>query len=130
MKRILAVFGAIALLCALLGCESEFKVRRVSPAVGVLAGGEPIDILGSGFSPGLGITVYFGSTKADNVVVRSPEKMTVTSPSNDGPGKVNVRIITDDGKEFVLKEAFQYVRKGAMDIRDLGQRTSLRDKVE
>ena len=27
-------------------------------------------------------------------------------------------------------EAFQYVRKGAMDIRDLGQRRSLRDKQQ
>jgi hypothetical protein len=76
----------------------------------------------------MGITVYFGSTKADNVVVRDSGKLTVTSPSNEEPGKVDVRIITDDGKEFVLREAFQYVRKGAMDIRDLGQRKSLRDK--
>jgi hypothetical protein len=130
VKRILAVIGAIVLLCALLGCETDFKVRRVSPAVGVIAGGEPIDILGSGFSGGMGITVYFGSTKADNVVVRSSDKLTVTSPSHDGPGTVDVRIITDDGKEFVLKEAFQYVPKGAMDIRDLGQRKSLREKAE
>lgn len=130
MKRVLAVFGAIAIICTLLACDSGFSVRRCSPAVGVLAGGEPIDILGSGFSTGMGITVYFGSTKADNVVVRDSGKLTVTSPSNEEPGKVDVRIITDDGKEFLLKEAFQYVRKGAMDIRDLGQRKSLRDQQE
>jgi hypothetical protein len=128
VKRILAVIGAIAIFCTLLACDSGFSVRRCSPAVGVLAGGEPIDILGSGFSAGMGITIYFGSTKADNVVVRDSGKLTVTSPSNDEPGKVDVRVITDDGKEFVIREAFQYVRKGAMDIRDLGQRKSLRDK--
>ena len=128
MKRILAVIGAIAIICTLLACDSEFSVRRCSPAVGVLAGGEPVDILGSGFSAGMGITIYFGSTKADNVVVRDSGKLTVTSPSNEEPGKVDVRVITDDGKEFVIKEGFQYVRKGAMDIRDLGQRKSLRDK--
>jgi hypothetical protein len=130
VKRILAVLGAIAIICTLLACQDEFTVRRCSPAVGVLAGGEPIDILGSGFSAGMGITVYFGSTKADNVVVRDSGKLTVSSPSNEAPGKVDVRIITDDGKEFVIREAFQYVRKGAMDIRDLGQRKSLREKQE
>jgi hypothetical protein len=128
VKRILAVIGAIAVICTLLACEDAFSVRRCSPAVGVLAGGEPIDILGSGFNAGMGITIYFGETKADNVVVRDAGKLTVTSPSNDEPGKVDVRVITDDGKEFLLKQAFQYVRKGAMDIRDLGQRKSLRDK--
>jgi len=128
VKRILAVVFAAAVVCTLLACQEEFSVRRLSPAVGVIGGGEPIDILGSGFSAGLGITVYFGATKADHVVVRDPGKMTVTSPSAPEPGKVDVRVITDDGKEFLLKEAFNYVRKGAMDIRDLGQRKSLRDK--
>jgi hypothetical protein len=130
VNKILAVLGALVVICVLTGCDSEFKVRRLSPAVGVLAGGEPIDILGSGFSSGMGITIYFGAKKADNVVVRGSDKLTVSSPSSDEPKKVDVRIITDDGKEFVLKEAFQYTRKGAMDIRDLGQRKSLRDQQQ
>ena len=128
MKRILVVMGAIAVFCSLLACQDEFGVRKLSPAVGVLGGGEPIDILGSGFTPDMGITIYFGATKAEGVVVRDAGKLTVTSPSSDEPTKVDVRVITDDGKEFLLKEAFQYVRKGAMDIRDLGERKSIREK--
>lgn len=130
MKRILPILGTIAFLCVLGGCQNEFQVRRLSPAVGVLSGGEPIDILGSGFSSDLGLTVYFGATKADNVVVRGSDKLTISSPSCSEPKKVDVRVITDDGREFLLKEAFQYVHKGAMDIRDLGQRKSLRDKKQ
>jgi hypothetical protein len=120
--------GAIVVLVTLVSCGDEFNVRRLSPAVGVLAGGEPIDILGNGFSTDDGYTIYFGTSKADNVVVRSGGKLTVTTPSCPEPRKVDVRIITDKGKEYVLPNGFEYTRKGAMDIRDLGQRKSLREQ--
>jgi hypothetical protein len=119
---------ALALvLAAVCGCEKEFAVQRVSPAVGVIAGGEPVEILGSGFQAGMGITVYFGTQKADKVVVKSKDKLTVNTPGGGEAKVVDVRVITDDGKEFVLREAFRYVTKSNMDIRDLGQRKSLRE---
>jgi hypothetical protein len=119
---------ALALvLAAVCGCEKEFAVQRVSPAVGVISGGEPVDILGSGFQPGMGLTVYFGTTRAEKVVVKGSDRITINTPGADGAKVVDVRIVTDDGKEFVLKEAFRYVTKSSMDIRDLGQRKSLRE---
>ena len=131
MSKTITIMG-LALLVALVcgGCEQELGVKKVSPAVGVLAGGEPVDILGSGFQPGMGITVYFGTTKASNVVVRGSDKITVTTPSSSEPKAVDVRVATDNGKEFLLREAFRYVTKSNMDIRDLGQRKSLRDQAE
>ena len=112
------------------GCKEEFSIRTISPATGVLGGGEPIEILGSGFNPDQGVAVYFGNSKSTNVVVNSTKKMTVSTPSVGEPQVVDVRIATDDGKEFLLRRAFRYVEKGAMDIRDLGARKSRREKPE
>lgn len=128
MRSIVTVIGLALLLLLVSACEQEFGVRRVSPAIGVLAGGEPVEILGTGFKPGMGIAVYFGNTKADNVVVRGSEKLTVTTPASEEPVAVDVRVTTDDGKEFLMKNAFRYVTKSNMDIRDLGQRRSVRDQ--
>lgn len=111
-------------------CNKEFGIKDVSPEVGVLAGGEPVEIIGSGFDPNIGFSVYFGMEKAENVVVSSSNKLIVTTPSSAEAKSVDVRIATDDGKEFLLKNAFRYVAKSGMDIRDLGARKSLREKAE
>jgi hypothetical protein len=116
------------LLTVCVGCKEEFGIHNISPATGVLGGGEPIEILGSGFNPNLGIAVYFGNSKASNVVVSSSKKLIVSTPSVGEPQVVDVRIATDDGKEYLLRRAFRYIEKSAMDIRDLGQRKSRREK--
>ncbi len=128
MKKLIPIIVLAVVSCLALGCEEGFSIKKVSPPIGVIAGGEPIDILGSGFNANMGISVYFGNTKVDNVVIRSTTKMTISSPGANGPGPVNVRIATDDGKEFLLREAFTYVVKSNMDIRDLGMRKSLREQ--
>ncbi|MFO8073486.1 MAG: IPT/TIG domain-containing protein [Polyangia bacterium] len=129
MKKIgISMAMALLIAVALGGCNKEFAVERVSPEGGVLAGGEPVDILGQGFEPGMGITVYFGTSKADNVVVQSSGKMTVTTPSSNTEQAVDVRVITDGGDEFVLKNAFHYWKKGGIgSVQDMGQRKSIRD---
>jgi hypothetical protein len=127
MKKSIPIIALAVVACLVLGCEEGFSIKKVSPPIGVIGGGEPIDILGSGFNADMGISVYFGNTKVDNVVIRSTKKMTISSPGADGPGPVNVRIATDDGKEFLIKDAFTYVAKSNMDIRDLGMRKSLRE---
>ena len=118
---------ALALAAVSGGCEQEFSVRRVSPAVGVVGGGEPVNILGSGFQPGMGITIYFGTNRVEKVVIRGKDKITVNTPSASEPRMVDVRLVTDDGREFVMRDAFRYVTKSSMDIRDLGQRKSMRE---
>lgn len=125
-NKVLTAILALA-LAAVCGCEKEFGVQRVSPAVGVIAGGEPVEILGSGFQAGMGITVYFGTQKADKVVVKGKDRLTVNTPGAGEAKVVDVRVITDDGREFVLRDAFRYVTKSSMDIRDLGQRKSMRE---
>jgi len=127
MKGTTIALAVMVLACLVCGCEEEFGVRKVSPPMGVLAGGEPIEILGSGFKRDMGITVYFGTTKTDTVAINGPEKLTVMSPSAEAVGKVDILIITDGGIELRLPGAFTYVEKSNMDIRDLGKRKSLRD---
>ena len=128
MKKSIPIIALAVVACLALGCEEGFTIKKISPPIGVIVGGEPIDILGTGFNANMGISVYFGNTKVDNVVIRSTGKMTISSPGSNGPGPVNVRIATDDGKEFLLKDAFTYVVTSNMDIRDIGMRKSLREK--
>ncbi|MDJ0762447.1 MAG: IPT/TIG domain-containing protein [Myxococcota bacterium] len=130
MRKFAVTVWIMLVCCAYLGCDEEFGIKDVSPAVGVLGGGEPVTIRGSGFNPNLGLTVYFGNQKADNVVVSSVNKLTVTTPSSPKPTVVDVRVATDDGKEYLIRRGFRYIEKAAMDIRDLGKRRSQRDKPE
>ena len=130
MRKLAATVLVCFVFLFVIGCKEEFAIRTISPATGVLGGGEPIEILGSGFNPNQGVAVYFGNSKAGNVVVNSSKKMTVSTPSVGEAQVVDVRIATDDGKEFLLRRAFRYVEKGAMDIRDLGARKSRREKPE
>lgn len=127
MKTLAKMIVTLILLLMIVGCEEGFAIKAVSPATGVLGGGEPVEIQGRGFNPNMGTTVYFGTSRAGSVVVR-PDKLIVTTPSVDEPTVVDVRIATDDGKEFLLKDAFRYVPKSSMDIRDLGERKSMRNR--
>ncbi len=129
MRNIAIMLVAIA-LCIAAGCEEKFQILDVSPPSGTLGGGEPVVIRGTGFNQNLGIAVYFGNVKADNVVVGSTNKLTVATPSSGEPKTVDVRIATDDGKEYLIKRGFRYIEKSSMDIRDLGKRKSKREKPE
>ncbi|MCP4605146.1 MAG: hypothetical protein GY847_32275 [Proteobacteria bacterium] len=130
MRKLSIVILIVLVGCVAAGCEHEFGIKDVSPAIGVLGGGESVVIRGTGFNPNLGIAVYFGNVKSDNVVISAADKLMVTTPSAATPQVVDVRIATDDGKEYLIKRAFRYVEKSAMDIRDLGVRKSKRDKPE
>ena len=75
----------------------------------------------------MGFSVHFGNSKASNVVVNNSEKITVTTPSSNKATTVDIRISTDNGKEYVLRKAFSYVRQSNMDLGDLGKRKSSRE---
>jgi hypothetical protein len=94
----------------------------------MLAGGEQVVISGTGFDPQMGVAVYFGNRQADNVVVTSKDRLIVTTPSSPTAESVDIRVALDDGSEYLIKQGFRYVEKASMDIRDLGKRTSRRNK--
>jgi hypothetical protein len=127
--RNILTFTLIAVALMLVsGCNKEFGITGVSPEVGMLSGGEPIEINGSGFDTHMGVSVYFGTIKAPKVVVNNEKKMTVSTPSSSETKTVDIRIALDDGREFLIPDAFRFVEKGAMDIRDLGKRKSRRQR--
>ena len=130
MKRILLTVGMIILAVSLIGCDEPLAVKGISPKTGNIAGGEPVKIKGTGFSNNMGISVYIGSNKVDNVSIQGTEVLTVSTPPGNAEGPVDVRIVTDSGEEFLMSGAFTYVKEtgGAMDIRALGERKSRRKK--
>lgn len=121
-------FALILCLVGIGGCKKGFAIEDVSPAVGVMAGNEPIKIRGNGFSPQTGYTVYFGPNKSAHVVVNGNDSITATTPASQKPGAVDVRVLTDSGEEYLLRNAFRYIEKADLDIRDFGQRRSQREK--
>jgi hypothetical protein len=72
-------------------------ISTVSPATGPHAGGTPVTITGSNFSPDT--TVAFGAVAATSVVVLSPTQITCDAPAQSGAGAVAVAVTTDAGTQ-------------------------------
>ena len=91
------------------GCRSKPGISEVVPDFGNVSGNDDVVIHGSGFKPGL--VVYFGRKQVKSVVIESPERIRVKTPS--GPeGKVDVVVTRDDGVSFVLEKGFTYRKEG------------------
>jgi hypothetical protein len=106
MRRVLALCAVLGLA----GCSNELKVSEVDPPNGTFSGGEEVVIKGNAFQPGRGgVTVQFGRKEASAVVVESGDKIKVTTPAGDKNTTVDVKVVFDDGKAFMLKNGFHYV---------------------
>jgi len=105
-------------ILVLFSCSKEFSITGIDPHSGVLGGGEVIKIKGSGFKPGMGVTVYFGDSKAPNVIVDDTATMSVTTPPGRKEGPIDIRVRTDDGREYLLKRNFRYVESGSIQLFD------------
>ena len=131
MRRLLRVIWLVTLAAAVFGCSKEYGVESISPATGALTGGDSVTINGGGFRQDVGISVFFGAVRAENVVVRSAEAISVVIPPAKDEGKVDIRIVTDDGKELLLKQAFTYVNKTSgnetKEVQSIDQRKDLRE---
>ena len=113
--RLAALTGVLVSL-ALPGCSDDApRVRRVYPNFSSLRGDEDVRIEGSGFRNDIGYTVYFGTQKASSVMVQDEGVLVATTPGVDSPRQVDVRIVADNGKTFLLKKAFRYI-DGSVDV--------------
>ena len=102
--------GIFALGLAAAGCSNELKVSEVDPPNGAFTGGEEVELKGNGFQPGRGgVTVKFGRKDAMAVVVESGDKIKVTTPSGDKNTTVDVSVVFDDGRSFLIKNGFHFV---------------------
>ena len=115
--RQLGLFAGLLSVLLFAACEKkDFQITDIEPHAGVVSGGEPVKIKGSGFAAGMGVTVYFGNIKAPAVVVDSQNLMSVTTPPGKSLGPVDIRVIMDDGREYVLKRNFQYVKAKSLQM--------------
>jgi hypothetical protein len=106
MRRIAMAAAALALAA----CSNELKVNETDPSTGTYNGGEEVVIKGNGFQPGRGgVTVKFGHRDAQAVVVESDTKIKVQTPAGDKNSTVDVQVVFDDGKAFLLKNGFHYI---------------------
>ena len=107
MRRVL---WSLLLAGGLLACSNELRVSEIDPPNGAFTGGEEVVIRGNGFQPGRGgVTVKFGRREATAVAVESGDKIKVMTPAGDKSSTVDVSIVFDDGKAFLLKNGFHYV---------------------
>jgi hypothetical protein len=110
------------LLVAGIGCSNDLKVSEVDPPNGAFTGGEEVVIRGNGFQPGRGgVVVKFGRREATAVAVESGDKIKVMTPAGDKSSTVDISVVFDDGKAFLLKNGFHYV--------DTTQQRSTMDKA-
>ncbi len=108
--RAIRTLTAGILILGLQACSNELKVSEIDPPNGTFGGGEEVVIKGNGFQPGRGgVSVRFGRREAQNVVVESTSAIKVTTPAGDKNTAVDVSVVFDDGKAFVLKSGFQYI---------------------
>jgi len=108
--RRLGVLAGLLTISALAACSDEApSVRRVYPNFSSLRGDEDVRIEGTGFRNDMGYTVYFGTQRASSVMVEGENALIATTPGVDAPREVDVRIVADNGKTFLLKKAFRYV---------------------
>ncbi len=109
-RWIQSLFAVLLAGLALSACSNDLKVSEVEPANGTSTGGEEVVIKGNGFQPGRGgVVVRFGRREATNVVVQSSSEIKVTTPAGEKSTSADVSVVFDDGKAFVLKNAFSFV---------------------
>lgn len=106
MRALVSAMLVLFCLC-LVSCEKGTHINSVEPSFGNVAGNDDVVINGSGFQEGM--VVQFGKNQVKSVVIDSPSRIRVKTPSGV-EGKTDVVIIRNDGKTFVLKDGFTYNR--------------------
>jgi hypothetical protein len=110
MRRITTLSAGLLALSLCAACSNELKVSEVDPPHGAYTGGEEVVIKGNGFQPGRGgVVVKFGRRDAMAVVVESGDKIKVTTPAGDKNTTVDISLVFDDGKSFMIKNGFHFI---------------------
>ena len=118
-SRALVAAAAVLVLVAIAACDQgEMSITEIAPRSGIVGGNEPVKILGTGFRQGMGIDVYFGNVKSPAVVVEGRSAVVATTPPAAKASIVDVRIQTDQGANFILRNAFRYVESQNWDLTD------------
>lgn len=90
------------------GCSKDTRFTSIVPNTGTYTGGEDVVLKGANFPRG-GVTVRFGGHEAQPVVMESDSRIHVATPAGEKNTNVDVQILFDDGRGFVLKNGFRYL---------------------
>lgn len=94
-------------------CSNETGLQELEPPQGTYLGGEEIILHGRNFPIGRGgASVTFGRRGATNVVLENQNTIKVTSPSGDKNTEVDIVVMFDDGRAYLLKNGFRYLDAG------------------
>jgi hypothetical protein len=88
--------------------KSGVQISGISPKRGPFLGGDPVTITGSGFSSTQGFSVYFGTNKAKNPIVRGDSEIVVSPPAGKENETVDVEIEFDDAHRMKIPKAYTY----------------------
>ena len=108
MGRFVKWVTPLAAALGIAACSHDTRVSELEPNTGTFSGGEEVEIHGANF-PRSGVTVRFGTKEATNVAFVSDSTIKVATPAGDKNTTSDVTIVFDDGRAFVLKNAFRYV---------------------
>ena len=113
-SRLLVASALVTSLAASSGCKKEgVFFYSLAPASGRASGGQEVRIRGSGFRSLGNLEVRIGPKVASNVGIADDETIVLTTPDcreTDQGKKLDIFILTSDGKSYVLRESFTYQR--------------------
>jgi hypothetical protein len=110
LLRSAGLFFCFAAPLALGQCSNETGIRELEPGTGTYLGGEEIVIHGRNFPIGRGgASVTFGRRGATNVELENADTIKVTSPAGDKNTDVDIVVMFDDGRAYLLKNGFRYL---------------------
>jgi hypothetical protein len=84
----------------------DLAITSIDPTTGPTAGENKVTITGTAFVSDS--TVSFGDAEATSVSIAGPTTITAIAPAH-GPGVVDVKIQTSEGREAVLENGYTYV---------------------
>ena len=89
-------------------------VERISPSIGLMAGGEKVTIFGRGFQDNGLSAVYLGSHRAPRFGGISDTEAWFNTPLTSQKGAVDVRVVMQDGTEYLIPSGFEFMRRNRM----------------
>jgi hypothetical protein len=123
MRTLRAAFLTIGWVTILGGCDSalgDMAIHDLEPRAGASAGEQPVRIVGTGFRPDVGYTVYFGAARAQQVTIFDDTQLLVVTPEHE-PGAVDVVIAADNGPAFRVVQGFTFNDQGGGVMEHVGE---------
>lgn len=108
-------WGLSSIVFMLMACQkSQPFIDEIHPGFGLTHGGEKVVIKGNNIDALMPVSIYFGNQRVYMSQLHNRDTLWVTSPASDTEQVVDVRVIGNDGTEFLMHNAFRYVANADM----------------